>query len=194
MNRYLKSTLLAAIALPMVGSSCYSQHSVKTQKKATASHPTSSYLPQECNRACLRLVKDLSGRKNQFGNPIYLLEAYLNANKQYNLDTVSGRANTQDLDRHKSGTEAPLPEGNYWISSTTVSGTIPEVGGRFLAVEPRFKTGRTALGIHYDPSFEKDKKEDGTSGCIGLTTKADRDKIFSFVKQYKPQLLIVNIK
>ena len=50
-----------------------------------------------------------------------------------------------------------------------MAGTHPEVGGRFLPIEPLFPTGRYALGIHYDPSFQKTNGEDGTVGCIALT-------------------------
>jgi hypothetical protein len=146
-----------------------------------------------CND-CLRLVKDTTGRTNNLGNPIYKLEAFFNGQKVYSLDAIAGRAYTQNRNRHQSGTEAPLPDGNYTIASKIVPGSIPEVGETFIPVYPKFKTGRSALGIHYDPSFNKNNREDGTSGCIGLTNKVDRDAINYFVTQYKPQLLIVDIQ
>ena len=69
-----------------------------------------------------------------------------------------------------------------------------EVGGRFLPVYPRFSTGRTALGIHYDPSYNKGNGEDGTAGCIGLSSRQNFATLLSFVETHKPQLLIVDIQ
>jgi hypothetical protein len=96
--------------------------------------------------------------------------------------------------RHQAGTEAPLPDGKYQVAKTSVAGTIPEAGDRFLAIQPLFRTGRSALGIHYDPSFEKNNGEDGTSGCIGLTNRGDLDFVLNYVRTYRPQYLEVKIQ
>jgi hypothetical protein len=53
---------------------------------------------------------------------------------------------------------------------------------------------RTALGIHYDPSYNKRNGEDGTSGCIGLTSQDDFNQILSFVETNRPKTLIVNLQ
>ena len=72
------------------------------------------------------------GRKNAIGNPIYLLSLYVNGEKIDAYPTVTGRAHTQNRDRHISGTEAPLPSGRYSVARSIVKGTHSEVGGRFF--------------------------------------------------------------
>jgi hypothetical protein len=135
-----------------------------------------------------------TGQTNALGNPIYELRLYVNGNSVGTYNTVAGRAYTQNRNRHQAGTEAPLPDGRYQVARTSVAGTIPEAGHRFLAIQPSFRTGRSALGIHYDPSFEKNNGEDGTSGCIGLTNRLELDEVLNYVRTYRPQYLEVKIQ
>ncbi|MDJ0662533.1 MAG: L,D-transpeptidase [Crocosphaera sp.] len=132
--------------------------------------------------------------RNTMGNPIYELRLYGNGRLIATYQTVTGRAESQNRNRHQAGTEAPLPDGQYQVASTEVAGTHPEVGGRFLPVEPLFPTGRSALGIHYDPSFQKTNGEDGTEGCIALTNKRDLDQVLNYVHTYRPQYLEVKLQ
>jgi hypothetical protein len=132
--------------------------------------------------------------KNKLDNPLYELNLYVNGELFKTYKVVTGRSKTQNRDRHVAGTEAPLPDGKYQVASSTIPGTHSEVGGRFLPIYPSFKTGRSALGIHYDPSFEKDNGEDGTSGCIALTNKSDFDKVLEYIRTYQPQYLEVSIQ
>ncbi|NJO94093.1 MAG: L,D-transpeptidase [Hydrococcus sp. RM1_1_31] len=143
---------------------------------------------------CLLFVNEKIGRFNNLHNPLYTLKAYKNGQLIYTFDAVAGRWNTQTRDRHRGGTEAPLPDGSYQVASRSVPGTISEVGGKFLPIHPLFQTGRTALGIHYDPNYNKPNGEDGTSGCIGLTNQADFEQILNFIKLYHPQTLIVDLQ
>lgn len=184
MYEKLKKIIVAAVLLSSIVACSDRENSALAKNEAIVSSP--------CN-TCLLLIKDDRDRTNHLGNPIYKLEAYLNGKRYYSLDAVTGRAYTQNANRNLSGTEAPLPDGNYRISPKIVAGTIPEVGGTFIPIYPNFNTGRTDLGIHYDPSFDRDNGEDGTSGCIGLTEKKDRDAIENFILQYRPQKLIVKI-
>lgn len=131
---------------------------------------------------------------NAVGNFIYELQLYGNGQLIAAYPTVTGQATTQNKNRHKEGTEAPLPDGKYSVASSAVPGTTPEVGELFLPIEPLFSTGRTALGIHYDPSFQKTNGEDGTQGCIALTRKQDLDKVLDYVKIYQPQYLEVRLQ
>lgn len=131
---------------------------------------------------------------NQMGNPIYALLLYANGQQVGAYKTVSGRAHTQNRNRDRSGTEAPLPDGIYKVAKRVVRGTIAEAGDRFLAIQPQFRTGRTDLGIHYDPSFEKDNGEDGTSGCIALTNRQELSEVLEYVRAYKPQFINVTIR
>lgn len=131
---------------------------------------------------------------NALGNPIYELRLYGNGQLLGTYATVTGKANTQNKNRHQEGSEAPLPDGQYTVASSTVLGTEPEVGERFLPIQPLFSTGRSALGIHYDPSFGKQNGEDGTQGCIALTHKQDLNQVLDYVDRYQPQYLEVKIK
>lgn len=135
-----------------------------------------------------------TGQTNVLNNPLYDLRLYLNGQLVDSFVTVSGRAYTQNKNRHQSGTEAPLPDGRYRVARKVVAGTIPEAGDRFLPIQPLFRTGRTALGFHVDPSFGKNNGEDGTSGCIGLVSKEDLDRFLSFVRTHRPQFIDVKIQ
>ncbi|MEA5571450.1 L,D-transpeptidase [Calothrix sp. UHCC 0171] len=133
-------------------------------------------------------------KSNQLGNPLYELRLFANGQQVASYMTVSGRAHTQTRDRNRSGTEAPLPDGRYKIAKSVIRGTIPEAGDRFLGLQPTFRTGRTDLGIHYDPSFNLNNNEDGTSGCIALTNREELTQVLNFVRTYKPQFLEVSIR
>lgn len=134
-----------------------------------------------------------SGQSNQFGNPIYTIVMFANGREVGRVNSVTGRAHTQSRNRHQPGTEAPLPNGKYRVSTSWIPGSIAEAGSKFLPISPMFSTGRTELGFHVDPSFNKNPKEDGTAGCIGLTTVAEREQLFEFVRKHKPAYLNVQI-
>jgi hypothetical protein len=141
----------------------------------------------------LRLVRNPNKGSNDLGNPIYTLEAYVNGRKYQSFKAVSGTATTQDRNRDRANTFAPLPDGLYKVNGGILPSNLPEVGRTFISIYPQFETGRTDLGIHQDPSFNKRNGSDGTAGCIGLTTVADRDAVNSFVTKYQPRNLIVKI-
>ncbi|WP_427157971.1 L,D-transpeptidase [Aliinostoc sp. HNIBRCY26] len=134
-----------------------------------------------------------SGRTNDLGNPLFELRLYVNNQPVGSFLAVSGRTHTQNKNRHRSGTEAPLPNGIYTVAKNYTRGTIAEAGERFLPITPRFRTGRTDLGIHVDPSYNKNNGEDGTSGCIGLTNTRDLDQLLNYVRNYQPQYINVQI-
>ncbi|MGK7884324.1 MAG: L,D-transpeptidase [Crocosphaera sp.] len=142
----------------------------------------------------MTLTPTPTNKSNTVGNPLYELRLYANGRLMATYKTVTGRAESQNRNRHQSGTEAPLPDGQYQVASAVVAGTHPEVGGRFLPIEPLFATGRYALGIHYDPSFQKTNGEDGTQGCIALTNKRDLDQVLQYVHTYQPQYLEVKLQ
>lgn len=148
---------------------------------------------------CLILTPDSSNLQNRFNNPIYKLTAFRDktSNHVFQFDAVTGRGFTQNRNRYKSNTEAPLPDGSYAVIPRVVKGYIREVGGTMVPIFPKSgfdpRMRRTALGIHWDPSFERDKKEDGTSGCIGLTNKNDYHQVRDFILKYRPRSLEVKI-
>jgi hypothetical protein len=160
----------------------------------------SSVSPTPCRSfPCLVLSESPQHLHNQFNNPIYKLTAYRDNTSSYifQLNAVTGRAFTQSRNRYQSLTEAPLPDGSYSVTPRVVRGTIPEVGGTMVPIFPKRgfdpRMRRTALGIHWDPSFDRDKSEDGTSGCIGLTSKSDYHRVRNFVLKYRPRSLEVQI-
>lgn len=141
----------------------------------------------------LRLVRDPNKGTNSVGNPIYILETYINGELDRRFKTVSGTARSQQADRHIGDNHAPLPDGMYAVSNWITFSNIPEVDRTFISITPKFQTNRTELGIHLDPSFNKPNGYDGTSGCIGMTTDEDRDAINHFVTKYHPNKLLVKI-
>ncbi|BAY82366.1 hypothetical protein NIES267_18450 [Calothrix parasitica NIES-267] len=134
-----------------------------------------------------------TGQTNTQNNPLYRLSLYADGKLVHSFVSVSGRSITQDRNRHQSGTEAPLPDGKYTVATSAIPGSIAEAGDRFLPIQPKFQTGRSALGFHVDPSFERSNGEDGTAGCIGLTNREDLDKLLNFVATHKPKFLDVKI-
>lgn len=108
---------------------------------------------------------------------------------------VSGRASRQQDDlRHISGTKSPLPPGRYRVHAPEqILPDDPIELGRsgWIALTPQFVTGRSALGIHHDPSFGLPNGESGTDGCIGTLNADDMRMVMRWVQQNRPQTLIV---
>ena len=155
----------------------------------------------QCSSTTNHLFLDNGLTKNKYGNPIYILRLCIEGKEQRSYQIVTGRSFTQQKNRNQSGTHSPLPNGKYRISSGLTQGMVVEVGRvsglsvsqPFLPISPMFGTGRSALGIHVDPSYNKDPKEDGTSGCIGLTNPADFKSLWSNINQYRIRDLQVAI-
>jgi hypothetical protein len=202
----------SAIALSTCSYNANSQPTSNAQNPRSRESPASSPMAIDRSKSvsiitsspcrtfpCLVLSQDPRNPQNQFNNPIYKLTAYRNNTSAYifQLDAVTGRAFTQARNRYQSNTEAPLPDGSYAVLPRVVNGTIREVGGTMVPIFPKpgfnARMRRTALGIHWDPSFDRDQKEDGTSGCIGLTNKNDYHRVRNFVLKYRPRSLEVQI-
>ncbi|MCY7366749.1 MAG: hypothetical protein LH474_01175 [Chamaesiphon sp.] len=141
-----------------------------------------------------RLVRDPNKGTNDMGNPIYILEAYVRGEKYQTFNSVSGTVKSQSLDRNLGENAAPLPDGKYGVSNQIVPGTLYEVGKTFIAIYPLFKTARIDLGIHLDRSFNQPNGFDGTAGCIGIATIAERNAVNEFITKYRPRNLFVNIE
>jgi hypothetical protein len=126
-----------------------------------------------------------SGSNNALGNPIWTLSIQ-GLGEQVAFNAVTGRGYSQGRDRNRAGTKAPLPLGQYRIG-TIHQGPfpLPELGDIvFIDLQPQFATGRSELGIHLDPSYERDRAEDGTDGCVGLTTPQDIKTLTSLISQH----------
>ena len=173
-------------------------NNISTQPKKALNNNTTGSITTCKVFPCLILSQDPSYPHNRFNNPIYKLSAYRNNKARiFEFNAVTGRGFSQARNRYQSNTEAPLPDGSYSVASRVVAGTIREVGGTMVPIFPKPgfnpRMRRTALGIHWDPSFDKDRKEDGTSGCIGLTNKNDYHRVRDFVFKYRPRSIEVQI-
>jgi hypothetical protein len=153
-----------------------------------------THASKNSGRTYLRLISSRYRRTNRLGNPIYRLEAYVNGKKYRTFKAVTGTAYSQNRNRHRANSLAPLPNGSYRVSRRIIRGTVTEVGKTFVPIYPRFKTARTDLGVHLDPSYNRRNGSDGTAGCIGLTSASDRDTFNKYVQKFRPHTLIVNIK
>lgn len=165
---------------------------------ASSIEPTSGY---QCNGTNNHLFLGNGTAKNKYDNPIYTLHLCVGGKEQRSFEIVTGRNFTQLKNRNQSGTHSPLPNGKYRIGTALTQGTVVEVGRvdglrvsqPFLPISPLFSTGRSALGIHVDPSYNIDPKEDGTSGCIGLTNPTDFKSLWANIQQYQVRELQVAI-
>jgi L,D-transpeptidase catalytic domain len=156
----------------------------------------------KCKKSANHLFLGNGTQKNRYNNPIYSLHLCVDGKELKSYEIVTGRSFTQKKNRNQSGTHSPLPDGKYRMSNALVQGMVVEVGRvgglnvsqPFLPITPSFSTGRSALGFHVDPSYNRDPKEDGTSGCIGLTNAEDFKSLWAEIKRYQIRDLQVAIK
>lgn len=128
-------------------------------------------------------------------DPIWRVELVLDNRVVDSVDALIGRSYRQSSDRNESGNKSPLPQGRYSIDRQGIA-KAPfdevELGkGYWIPISPLFSTGRSALGIHQDPSWGKTNGESGTSGCIGLKSPEDTAKLVEWVRKYNLQDLVV---
>ena len=207
----IRITLLSVICLTLFSCQANQQKTKTNQSVTPKQNVEKTQKPVEPNptakdqKIATRTVNPLNnlgsfmtltptGQTNALNNPLYQLRLYADGKLIHSFITVSGRTYTQERNRHQSGTEAPLPDGKYTVAPASIPGAIAEAGERFLPIQPQFKTRRTALGFHVDPSFEQNNGEDGTAGCIGLVSKEDLNQLLSFVATHKPKYLDVKIQ
>ncbi len=127
------------------------------------------------------------------GDPVWQLRLIVPGQKTRSFEALVGRASRQEADRHRLGSQAPLPPGRYRL--TDVSEIRPEDPvelGRVLwiGLEPQFPTARRALGIHHDPSAGMGR-ESGTDGCIGLIRSSDLLTLAALLEQSGAHDLVV---
>ena len=137
-------------------------------------------------------LQQTARRLPQTGDPIWLLSLHVNDETVMHFDAVSGRAHRQDANRHQTGSLAPLPPGTYSVGEVEPLGpTDPaELGPLWIGIEPRFATGRGHLGIHLDPSANRNANS-GTLGCIGLINPEAMADLASLVEQRQVRTLKV---
>jgi len=124
-------------------------------------------------------------------NPILNVSIYKDSQLIETYKGVSGRWNTQNIDRNIANVGAPSPNGEYIILPET-KGYHDETGGVFIPYEPTFKTQRSLLGFHVDPSWGLDNGEDGTIGCIAFKSIEEYNKFKNSIVNNNIEKLLIN--
>ena len=140
------------------------------------------------------LVLERTSRKlSRTGDPIWNLRLESPGEPALNFEAVTGRAHRQDADRHIAGTRAPLPAGRYSLGPVEPLGPQDpsELGPIWIGIQPLFRTGRGHLGIHLDPSANRNANS-GTLGCVGLIRRGDMLKLAELIQRRNVQALVVN--
>ena len=154
----------------------------KAEEVAALNTTESVLVLQRTNRALSRT-----------GDPIWDLRLESPGQQSLHFDAVSGRAHRQNADRHRSGTRAPLPVGRYSLGPVEPlgPGDPAELGPIWIGIEPLFTTGRGHLGIHLDPSANRNANS-GTLGCVGLIRHNDMLELAALIKRRNVRTLLVN--
>lgn len=128
-------------------------------------------------------------------DPVWSLQLIQNGKTIEKMPALTGRVDRQSLNRHTSGNKSPLPVGAYYINQAAIErGPFPdpELGsGYWIPFTPMFKTNRSDLGFHQDPSWGRKNGESGTSGCIGLQSAQQTAKLVDWIKRYNIHWLVV---
>mgnify|MGYP001158379547 FL=1 len=140
------------------------------------------------------LVLERTSRQlSRTGDPIWNLRLESPGEATLHFEAVTGRAHRQNADRHVAGTRAPLPAGRYSLGPVEPLGPQDpsELGPVWIGIEPLFRTGRGHLGIHLDPSANRNANS-GTLGCVGLIRRSDMLKLADLIERRNVQALVVN--
>lgn len=128
-------------------------------------------------------------------DPIWSLQLKVGNQIVTSIPALTGRFNKQQANRHQAGNKSPLPTGTYTIDRVGIErGPFddPELGtGYWIPITPQFRTARSALGFHQDPSWGRKNGESGTSGCIGLDSAQSTALLVAWIKHYNIRELIV---
>ena len=159
----------------------------------TSAAPTSAQNLASQPVAASQLVLSRTDRRLPFtGDPIWNLELQTPGSDGLDFETVTGRAHRQNADRHRAGSRAPLPPGTYSVGPVEALGPQDpaELGSVWIGLEPRFPTGRGHLGIHLDPSANRNGNS-GTLGCVGLIHSEEMLELASLIERRKVRKLVV---
>ena len=112
---------------------------------------------------------------------------------------VSGRVDKQ-TPVDVAGSQSPIPYGIFTFDKPgIVEAAGGEFGGVWSPVTPTFRTNRSGMGVHYDPSAFKNNSQTGTAGCLATITFVQllielRDKsIMEMLEAVKTMLEIIVI-
>jgi len=170
-----RGLLAASLLIPAL------QMTATAQDLASMSHPDSVLILQRTDRHLSRT-----------GDPIWELRLDSPGESPLHFDAVSGRAHRQNADRHRAGTRAPLPAGRYSLGPVEPLGPADpaELGPVWIGLEPLFPTGRGHLGIHLDPSANRNANS-GTLGCVGLIRRHEMLELAELIERRNVRTLVV---
>lgn len=109
------------------------------------------------------------------------------------LRLICGRVNKQ-TPSHTPDSQTPPPFGIYtfdtpgWVYEG--EDLKPEFGGVWSPITPSFRTNRSGIGVHYDPSTFKGNYNVGTAGCFATPTVNERDIMTKFIRTHLPKHFI----
>ena len=92
---------------------------------------------------------------------------------------------------------APAPARRFPPVATSLGRWSPwaphprELGPIWIGIEPQFPTGRGHLGIHLDPSANRNANS-GTLGCVGLIRWDDMQTLAGLVQRRNVRTLVVS--
>lgn len=153
---YLVIIALSSAAIGFIGMNSFIETSLEKQK---VEEQNTAVVTESFDSPCATCVYIDKGVGTTYKtNPILRVSVYKDNQLLQTYKTVSGRWNTQDLDRSISGNESPSPNGKYiiqpevtewpqWVKDMypDTNGFHPETGGVFLPYEPTFQTERSSL-------------------------------------------------
>ena len=141
----------------------------------------------------LLVLERTSRQLSRTKDPIWDLRLIAEGEQIQRFDAVTGRAHRQMADRHRTGTRAPLPVGRYSLGPIEPlgPGDPAELGPIWIGIEPLFPTGRGHLGIHLDPSANRNANS-GTLGCVGLVNRADMLQLAELIRRHQVTALVVS--
>ena len=136
--------------------------------------------------ASILVLERTTHRLSRTGDPIWNLRLDTPGEPPMNFEAVTGRAHRQNADRHIAGTRAPLPAGRYSLGPVEPlgPGDPRELGPIWIGIEPLFPNGRGHLGIHLDPSANRNANS-GILGCVGLINRSDMFQLADLVERVR---------
>ncbi|MBL6796513.1 MAG: L,D-transpeptidase [Synechococcus sp. BS307-5m-G34] len=120
----------------------------------------------------LLVLERTSRQLSRTKDPIWDLRLIAAGEQIQRFDAVTGR--------YSLGPIEPLGPGDP-----------AELGPIWIGIEPLFPTGRGHLGIHLDPSANRNANS-GTLGCVGLVNRADMLQLAELIQRHQVTALVVN--
>jgi hypothetical protein len=184
---------MAALSLPRAAAAL--GLSLACAAAPLASHGSSR--PEEASPESRLELRRTDRRLAGSADPIWELRLQLPNGSGQGFEALVGRAHRQSADRHRLGSQAPLPPGRYRLAALTPLNRLsePNLPGElgdllWIGLDPQFRTDRRGLGIHHDPSAGR-TRESGTDGCIGLIRAHDLSTLASLMERHRPSELMV---